>query len=130
MPSESQIQNCKKIVDEELWCFLQKHDVEKAFDKIKEKITPLVDSIFALQGETQEVDEFFEKLENSPEMAVCFKYNNNIVQEMKDNIHAYDPNLTYEENFRNGFLFGFDSVLKRSSTKVPWINTGKKPKKS
>ena len=107
MPSESQIQNCKKIVDEELWCFLEKHDAEKAFDEIKEKITPLVDSIFALQGETQEVDEFFEKLENSPEMD-----NNNIVQEMKDKIRVDDPNLTYEENFRNGVLFGLEFCIK------------------
>ena len=116
MPSESQIQNCKKIADEELWCFLQKHDEEKAFDEIKEKITPLVDLIFALQGETQKVDEFFEKLENSPEMAVCFKDNNNIVQEMmafmKDNIRADDPNLTYEENFRNGVHRGLEFRIK------------------
>ena len=105
MPSESQIQNCKKIVDEELWCFLQKHDAEKEFDKIKEKITPFVDLIFALQGETQEVDEFFEKLENSPEMAVSFKEK---MAFMKDKIPAGDPNLTYEENFRKGVLFGLD----------------------
>ena len=112
MPSVSQIQNCKKIFDEELCCYLQNHDAEKAFDEIKEKITPLADLIFALQSESQEVDEFFEKLENAPEMAaVCFK-DNNIVQEMmaflKDNIRADDPNLTYEENFRNGVLFGLD----------------------
>ena len=74
MPSESQIQNCKKVVDEELYCFLQKHDEEKAYGKIKEKITTLVDLIFALGGDSQEVDEFYEKLENSPEIAaVCSK---------------------------------------------------------
>ena len=116
MPSESQIQNCKKIIDEELCCFLQNHDAEKVFDEIKEKITPLVDLIFALQGESQEVDEFFEKLENSPEMAACFKDDNNIVQEMmaflKDNIRDADPNLTYEENFRNGFHFGLEFRIK------------------
>ena len=116
MLTEIEIQNCKKIFDDEIYCFLQKHDAEKAFDENKEKITPLVDLIFALQGETQEVEEFFEKLENSPEMAaVCFK-DNNIVQEymafLKDNIRDDDPNLTYEENFRNGVLFGLGFLIK------------------
>ena len=107
MPSESQIQNCKKVVDEELYCFLQKHDAEKAYDEIKEKITPLVNLIFALGGVSQEVDEFYEKLENSPEIAaVCSK---EMLAFLKDKIRDDDPNLTFEGNFRNGFRLGIET---------------------
>ena len=101
MSSESQLQNSKKIFNEELRRFLQKNDAEKSFDKIKKIFIPLLHKIFALACESQDVDEFYEKLETTG------MYSEKTMAFLKYNIRG-DPNLTYEENFRNGLRLGLN----------------------
>ena len=83
MLTEEQIQNCKNIFYHEMYCFLQNRGAENEFDKIKEKIDPLADFLLALEYKQQDSE---------------------IRPELRDIPH-HDPNLSYEENFRNGVLF-------------------------
>ena len=89
--------------------YFSNYDAEKVLDKIEKM--KLLAFVFGLQGEVKDVDKFFEKLENIPEMAAVSKDNNNALELkafLRDNFHADDPNLTYKENFKNGLRVGME----------------------
>ena len=88
MWSESEIQNFKKIVSDQLGHFFQNNKAEKTFEKGIEKARNL--DFSGVHDDKEAIDHICEKCERSPELGAYFKDN-----------FSYDPDLTKEENFRN-----------------------------
>ena len=88
MWSESEIQNFKKIVSDQLGHFFRINEAEKAFEKGIEKARNL--DFSGVHDNKEAIDHICEKCEISPELGAYFKDN-----------FSYDPDLTKEENFRN-----------------------------
>ena len=107
MKSESQIQKCKKIVQDEMAGVFRNTDA--AFDEIIERMLRIA---FGLQVEGGEmVDEFFEKSKNIyPEISEYLNGNKRLELKalIKDN-HDY-PALSYEDNFRIGVRLGIETM--------------------
>ena len=94
MPSESEIQNCKKIFLEEMGHYFDemvRHFDEKGCysDEIDRKFFELINEVCEKLGHTSEEKEY-----------------------LKARFHADDPSLTPEENCRDGIRFGI-GLLRR-----------------